>query len=990
MKTFLGNVARSLYGRYGGDISSLGIVLPNMRSRLFFMDELARVIEAPVWQPSYISVDDLMGSIAGIDTIDRTRAIVELYKVWQRFHDEDFDRFYFWGEMLLGDFDQIDKYMIDADALFGNIRDLKAIGDGLDYLNEEQRAAIARFWAAFGSGEGGRSGEQERFAAVWNTLRDVYHAFRLSLSEQGMGYTGMIHRAAAEKIRAGEAVIPAGAYAIVGFNALSQCEKILFDALREGGAGFFWDSDDYYVENRQQEAGLFLRDNIERYPQPEYFNNETDNFGKPKNVAAVAVASDSMQCKYAAEFIRETEARQGGVGKETAIVLTDEELLVPLLYSIPESVGDINVTMGYPLRQSIAYSFTERLLKLQNNRRERGGETVFYHSDVTGLLSHPFVMSVGLERAEAIRAEIVAKSRVYVKASVFQDIPLLSKIFTPQAGWAELIEYVIDIISDIARREAAGVDAGGTENAGDQSVGVGMGDAGVARAAGGDVLQKEFLGQIAGTLRKLANSLKDCGVDLSLRVASSLARRMLQNVRVPYSGEPLKGLQVMGILETRNLDFENVLILSMNDDNFPGNPSASSSFIPYNLRFAYGLPTPQHHDGVYAYYFYRLLQRAGKVDMAYSSAADEDSTGEPSRYIYQLEYESPHAVVKKNIGIDVSMAVAEPIEVTKTPEVMESLLRYVDGRGGADESGGAAVSPSAFNAYLDCPLKFYFRSIARLKADGEVAEEIDALTFGSILHKAMELLYSPLVGIQQPGGEIEKLIGSEAVDRAVDDALCEIYFNGEEVPPAEYEGNTLLVRDIVRKYINNNILPFDARQGDFTIIALERELHSGFVFGELGQTLRTIRFRGTADRIDMLPGGMLRIIDYKTGSPHRDFAGLAELLGDEAARRNGAVLQTFLYSLMAAGMQERGELPGSGVSPALYYVRMMNAEDYSPLLNHKTAGAVDNYADHREDLEELLNARLTELFDPSVPFTQCRDTLPCRYCDFNLICRRGN
>ncbi len=702
----------------------------------------------------------------------------------------------------------------------------------------------------------------------------------------------MIHRAAAAKIRGSEAVLPPGPYAVVGFNALSECEKILFDALRDGcDAAFFWDYDEYYIEDRQQEAGLFLRDNIKRYHAPEYFANDTGNFGKPKDITAVALASDSMQCKYTTEFIRRIEARQGAVGKETAIVLTDEELLVPLLYSIPESVRDINVTMGYPLRHSLAYSFTERLLKLQNNRRERGGETVFYHSDATGLLSHPFVMSSCREQAEALRADIIAKSRIYVKASSFADAPLLAKIFAPQEGWEELFEYIISILSDIAGGVAN--ESGGTGSHRD------------------DVLQREFLGQIAETMRRLSNSLRDCGVELSLRVASSLARRMLQNVRIPYSGEPLKGLQVMGILETRNLDFENVLILSMNDDNFPGNPSASSSFVPYNLRFAYGLPTPQHHDGVYAYYFYRLLQRAGKVDMAYSSASDADSTGEPSRYIYQLEYESPHTLARENIGLDVALAPSASIEVAKSPEIMESLLRYTGGR-------GRAMSPSAFNAYLDCPLKFYFRAIARLRADDEVAEEIDALTFGSILHKAMELLYRPLLGVPSPAAHIAAMIGSAEVDKAVDDALREIYFSGEA---AEYEGNALLVRDIVHKYINNNILPFDARQGDFTIIALERELESPFLFGKHGedkgaegrkgsggtvQASSEILLRGTADRIDILPNGVLRIIDYKTGSPHRDFAGLKELLGDEAAGCQTQRRRTANVSLFANGDRNAG------------------------------------------------------------------------------------
>lgn len=1044
--SFLGNVAKSLYGRYGDGVSSLNIVMPNRRSRLFLEEALADEAGKPLWQPHYSSIDDLMGDIAGMRPADRIRSVVELYKVWIEYHEEPFDRFYFWGETLLADFDQIDKYLVDAAALFRNLSDLKNIGDDFEYFNEEQRGAVARFWSAFAT-ESGVSAEKERFHAIWNSLGAVYRRFRENLASQGVGYVGMTHRAAAERIASGQASVKSGArYAVVGFNALSECEKVLFDHLKaEYGAEFFWDYDDYYTHGEGQEAGLFAKRNTARYPQPEYFLNPTDNFGKRKNITAVSLPSDSLQCKYAATFIREVARRQGGVGKETAIVLTNEQLLVPLLHSLPEEVNDVNITMGYPLRQSLAYSFTERLFRLQNNAREKGGEAMFHYSDVTGLLSHPFVLSGEKECADAIRTDMVLKSKVFVRGSEFAGSPFLEKVFSRQTSWRGLTDYIIDILSIISGSGAA---AGCTPYE--------------------TVLQREFFGEIAETLRKLGGSLADCDVEITSATFASLARRMLQNIRIPYSGEPLKGLQIMGILETRNLDFDNVLILSMNDDTFPGNPSASASFIPYNLRFGYGLPTPQYHDGVYAYYFYRLLQRAGDVCFTYSSTTGEDSSGEPSRYIYQLEYESPHEVGRENASLDISLAGYEPITVNKTPEVMAIMSAWLDvdcppspmehggdcgnrsrlaGSAGncrnsqlPAESGrdydaaspppelnndcedssppaksvgdcgkrsplerpavdcGASLpppggrleylSPSALNTYLDCPLKFYFLYVAKLRPEEEVTEEIDVARFGDILHRAMELLYTPLKGVADPRPAIKELIGSPQAGAMVDRAVSDVCFGGEAFSPDEIAGNLLLVGEIVGRYINRSILPFDARREPFTILELERRLGCGFGFRTGGMEL-TVRLGGKADRVDALDDGGVRIVDYKTGSIHKDFVSVGALTGDDPKKRAPAVFQTFLYSLMVDTMQKSGELTGRYVCPELYYVRAMNAEDYSPLLDHDKVGVVEDYSPYREELEEVLRRKLEEIFDPSQPFAQCADASPCSYCDFAAVCRRS-
>ena len=577
-------------------------------------------------------------------------------------------------------------------------------------------------------------------------------------------------------------------------------------------------------------------------------------------------------------------ARDGKLDKETAVVLTDENLLMPLLYALPEDLGAVNVTMGYPLRNTLAYSFLERLLELQHHARSGASGDTFYYVDADGILTHPYIADSDRKTIAAIRDEMVRNRLISVPSEVVARTPLLSRIFRVANGWRDLMSYLRDAVAAAAE----------TPYSGDEVR-----------------FRVEYLSVLSESIGKLYNMLQSCGMDVSDDVCRSLVRRHLQNERIPFEGEPLEGLQVMGILETRNLDFRNVVILSMTDDNFPGSRTADSSFIPYGLRLAYGLPTPEHHEGVYAYYFYRLIQRAENVCMFYCSHADEKSTGEPSRYIRQLEYETDFKISKTDVGADVNLADSKPIEIPKTAEVMDVLDGFTDGR--------SFLSPTAFSRYVQCPLKFYFSSVAKIRTDDELTEEIDNQTFGNIFHKAAELFYGEVLDEQHPASHLQRLIEAGEVERAVNSAISEVYFGREDGGLPELSGDLLIIRDIVTRYLRDNVARYDAANDSFAVISTERTVEYDFPFS-VGSRERKMRFKGYADRVDSLDDGKIRVVDYKTGTAHLEFAGLMQLFCGEAKQRLSNFINTLLYAMML-----RYEY-GRDAVPALYYCLLYTSD----------------------------------------------------------------
>ena len=949
-QTFLGEVARHLYTKYGDELSKLTIVLPSQRARLFFSDEIAQLIDRPIWQPTYLSMDDIMREATTLTIGEKVRVITELYKIYAQYHEETFDKFYFWGEMLLSDFDLVDKYMIDADTLFRNLCDIKELEADLSYLTPEMRQIIHSFWGNF-SNEATLSDEKRKFLKVWLSLAPIYHRFKERLQELGFAYTGMLYRSAAENIANG-ANEPnmQRRYVFVGFNALSECEKRMLRYIENNAEGceFFWDYDSYYVNSAEQEAGKFIRENIKAFQSKIEITH--DNFlGINKKLTAVSTVSNISQCKFVNKLLRDISPSLK-FDKRTAIVLTDESLLIPLLHSLPKELGDeINVTMGYPLRQTTAYAFIERLIELQKNSRCGSDKTTFYHIDVMGLLSHPYITERAEKESESLRKKILDGRYIRVKKEEFSGHKLLKTIFCSTSSWEELSKYLLDVIDTITSMPADKQKC--------------------------DKLQLSYLSLLAGQITELSNCLKLCDIELSTSIFTSLLKRHLQTIRIPFDGKPLRGLQIMGILETRNIDFDNVIILSMNDDTFPGNLTGSPSFIPYNLKAAYGIPTPEHHEGVYAYYFYRLIQRASRVDMLYCSHSDDKTTGEQSRYIHQLNYEAPYPISRINFGVDVAASSSKEITIPKSGSTLEKLMKFTD------KENPRLMAPAALAPYINCPLKFYFASIAGLKSSDELSEEIDSPMFGNILHRAMQNLYTEIKDIANPAEHLKQMLKGKKVENAVIEAINNKFLNDKEATPDEYTGNLVLVKNMVTNYIRQCIIPYDIEHNNFAVKSLEQKITLPMDLGDG----RTILVGGYADRIDSMDDGTIRVVDYKTGKEHKEFNGIESLFEGENRSAQSNITQTLIYSMVLHHTFKRD------VTPELYYVRQMNDKEYSPRLMDKSRDCEVNYNAYAEEFETLINEKLQELFNPEIPFTQCPKEdagSVCEYCDFRILCKR--
>ena len=967
MKTFIEEVALRLYEKYGDELSSLTMVMPSKRARLFFAEALSKIAQRPIWEPNFTSIDDIMCELSALGKADKLRLIAELHKVYSNYHKENFDEFYHWGEMLAADFDMVDKYMVDASQLFSNISDLKELESDMSYLTPEQIALINRFWRTL-TGDSKAviesSNAKSRFLTVWQSLGKIYDEFRSRLRKLGVGYTGMIYREAVERLCEGASSLQSDKkYIFVGFNALSKCEKALLQHLHNNGsAEFYWDYDNYYTENRFQEAGMFIRENLSLFGEAEGISH--NNLHNIKHINVMSTSSNVAQCQCVVDILeRIAKENNGVIDKETAVVLTDENLLMPLLYALPEKfktkseAGEdatqsaINVTMGYPLRNTLAYSFVERLLELQKHaKRNKEGEATFYHIDVEGLLSHPYIANGSTSQHKELRSEIVKHRLFQVPQSMIATTPLLQKIFRKTEGWHEEAEYLLQVIDEISE----------SNDKGDESA-----------------YRNEFLAIASDALVKLQNIISACDIEILESTFRSLVRRHLQAERIPFTGEPLQGLQVMGILETRNLDFKNVILLSMTDNNFPGSKASDKSFLPYALRYGFEIPTAEHHEGVYAYYFYRLIERAENLYMLYSSAADDKSTGEPSRYIRQLEYETSFQISHSNVGVEVSLAENETISIKKDYEVFDKLLRFTQDK---------AISPTAFSTYVKCPLRFYFNAVERLRPEDELEESVDNMTFGNIFHEAADLLYKQIQGDADPAARLTELRKRGEVEKCVDKAIAKVYFQQQDKPLPELGGELLIIRNIVREYLGANLLNYDIRNNDFVVDKTECDVDMVIPIDTNGSHF-DVRLAGRADRIDSLNANLMRIIDYKTGKPRLNYNGIEALFHGEpiATKRESNIINTLLYSMMLSHQR------GCDVRPELYYVGSMVREEYSPRFVEsidRKSRTLDAYSEVAAEFEEEVKRTLCEMFDRSIPFEQCEDSSACKYCDYQSICNR--
>lgn len=959
MESFLKLVAADLYKHTEGNLAHTAVVFPNKRAGLFFNEYLAQESDSPIWSPAYVSISELFRSLSPWEVGDPVKLVCELYKIFRRETQstETLDDFYFWGEMLISDFDDADKNKVDTDKLFSNLQDLRNIMDDYTFIDDEQEEAIRQFFQNFSIER--RTALKERFISLWNVLGNIYKGFRESLASQNIAYEGMMYRHVIEHLDVDK--LPYEKYVFVGFNVLNKVEHTLFTQLKDAGkAVFYWDYDEFYMkENRQavtHEAGEFIRRNLRDFPSPlsgELFKN----LSKPKEVHYIASSTENAQARYLPQWIRNNLTTPE---KETAVVLCNEALLQPVLHSLPAEVKHVNITMGFPLSQTPVYSFLIALLELHTHGFNFKSGRYTFQSVVT-LLKHPYTRQL-TGQAELLEKELTRNNRFYPLPGELGKDEFLTRLFTPLSGNLNLCIRLSETLQQVAGIYQA--NTSGTEDT----------DA-------FNQLYRESLFKAYTTINRFRTLIEEDELTVQSETFRRLLVKVLSATNIPFHGEPAIGMQVMGVLETRNLDFRHLVLLSVNEGQLPKS-GGDSSFIPYNLRKAFGMTTIEHKIAVYAYYFYRLLQRAERITLMYNTSSDGLNRGEWSRFMLQFLIEWPHPITRQFLEAGQSPQGTSPITVEKTPDVMRRMQSLFDVRANPK----AKFSPSALNYYLDCPLKFYYRYVAGLSAPDEVSAEIDSATFGSIFHYAAEHIYKDLTthGKVINKEALETLLRNEVkLQDYVDTAFKKLFFNVPQNEKPEYNGVQLINSAVIARYLKQ-LLQNDLRYAPFTFIASEMEVDEPIDIQTPKGVIKS-RIGGIIDRMDS-KDGTLRIVDYKTGGD-ADTPPHVESLFIPDKKRSNYVFQTFLYAAIMCRKQ-----PTMKIAPALLYIHRAATETYSPVIQmgepRKPKEAVEDFSKYEKEYRERLQGLLEEIFNPEKSFAQTEIIEKCTYCDFKALCKR--
>lgn len=976
MTPFLYQIAKIFHGQYGDRLYTCTFVFPNRRAGIFFQKHLSEIAGKPLFSPTILTIQELFESFSPYRPSEKVESLVLLHKLYGELSgsDEPFDDFLYWGEMLLSDFNDVDKYLVDARDLFRNVHDYRLLDDDMGHLSGKQVEAIRRFWSHFMPVEGNRT--KERFQKVWEVLYELYTSFREALHAKEQAYEGMMFREVVERGKSGTLDLPErDHYVFVGLNALTPSEAGLMEYLKKRGqADFYWDYESPLVRDEKNRASSWVKENLFRFPSRFSLDEGGDENGqenargeqqeqwergeelKKTRVEAIGVPSGVGQAKQVSQLlsglIQSNAIPDPGEAIQTAIVLPDETLLMPLLYSIPPEIGKINVTMGYSLSNaSIAY-LIDLIAQLQKSARGEEGAFTFYHRHVKALLAHPLISGAAKEEGEALRREMVARNLNRVSGSDIPPHPLLGQLFTPVTWWQDVGEYLKSILTALYQSLTG-------ERMNEER------PEGSVRAID---LEREFIVQCYKAISRLDDNLQGTR-GVSVETYFRLFKQLARGLSVAFRGEPLSGLQVMGVLETRAIDFENLIVLSFNEGVYPVR-GVASSFIPYTLRQGFGLPTREQQDSTYAYNFYRMISRAKRVFLLYDTRTEGMQTGEVSRYFYQLKYlYGDHFYLSERVvAHDVAAPQILPVTVAKTPGVMCKLNGYREG-------GNAFLSASLINQYINCPLQFYFMAVERLSEEEEVRETIEADLFGSIFHRVMELIYSRYKGkVITPDALNEMMKDEQRLTEAIEQAFARYYFK-EEGNARQLEGQHYLVGEVLRSYVLQT-LKLDREFTPFEYVGAEYRFNRAY---RVNESL-TLNVKGIIDRVDRV-NGVFRVIDYKTGMGATEFKEIQQLFDASKGNRPHQILQVFLY-----GMFYLLENPGVQVSPAIYYLRSVY-KDFDPTVrcDKHPIGDISVYL---PEFKERLDALLEGIFNPSIPFTQTENLKNCEWCAFRELCER--
>ena len=972
-KTFLEYVAEDIIGKYGTDLSRIAVVFPNKRAALFLNEHLARIAGQPVWSPAYITISDLFRQHTDLKPADPIKLICDIHKSFTKCTgiDETLDHFYGWGQLLLADFDDIDKNMADADSIFCNLKDIHELDD-ISYLDDEQKEMLKRFFANFSDDI--ESELKKRFLSLWSHFGDIYHDYNRRLTEQGIGYEGAIYR----KVASEESLqMKYDKYLFVGFNLLQKVERVLFSRLmKEGKAKFYWDFDEYYMPTARAQQSASVPNNTASFAA--YltdFPNELDNtdrdiyanMRRPKRIRFISSPTENAQARFASNWLLESERYKAG--RKTAVVMCDESILLPIMHSLPPEADKVNITSGFPLAMTPVASLVMLLFDLYTLGLRKKG-TAFNPHYLKKLMAHPYarhLQEVHLKEMNDVHLKGVHSKGVH-----------LSQVH--QEGSAALLQHIATLVKQV----------------------------GIATKQEGDALMQESVFRMFTILNRLA-ALADSG---DLLVDNTTLRRLVSQLvgaaSIPFHGEPVIGVQIMGVLETRNIDFDNVLLLSCNEGNMPKGVN-DSSFIPYSIRKAHGLTTIDNKVAIYSYYFHRLLQRAGDITIAYNNSTDNGHTGEMSRFMLQLLVESGQKIDHYSLTAKNQPTPLMPKAIEKDETALSKLEEM------------SRLSPSAINTYIRCKLAFYYQYIAHIKEPDSDPETIDNRMFGNIFHRAAYLIYkditdhSPVIEKAHIQAYLSnrKLLAS-VVDRAFEEEECKTN-----------NGLQIINREVIIEYITK-LLKIDQQLCPFSILAMEEEakVYTSLSFttspshhlttspgGALVSSAPTklnpsggalvssapdkhysLTIGGIIDRLDAVTDKQtgkprIRVVDYKTGNkPSSAIKSIEEVFDPKniASKHSNYFLQAILYSLIVSRSKE-WNAANDPVSPALLFIKQAATNDYDPTLcidKHP----ISDVTVYEEEFLTKLKETVADMYSPDAAFTPTDDRKKCELCPYRMLC----
>ena len=987
-KTFLEYVAEDIISKYGTDLSRIAVVFPNKRAALFLNEHLARIAGQPVWSPAYITISDLFRQHTDLKPADPIKLICDIHKSFTKCTgiDETLDHFYGWGQLLLADFDDIDKNMADADSIFCNLKDIHELDD-ISYLDNEQKEMLARFFANFSDDID--SELKKRFLSLWSHFGDIYHDYNRRLTEQGIGYEGAIYR----KVASEQTLhLKYDKYLFVGFNLLQKVERVLFSRLmKEGKAKFYWDFDEYYMPSPSHNlttspshhlsGGALVSSaptnlttspsqhlNISDFPN-ELDNTDPDiyaNMRRPKRIRFISSPTENAQARFASNWLLENERYKAG--RKTAVVMCDESILLPIMHSLPPEADKVNITSGFPLAMTPVASLVMLLFDLYTLGLRKKG-TAFNPHYLKKLMAHPYARHLQEVHLNGVHSNGVHLSQVH------------------QEGSAALLQHIATLVKQV----------------------------GIATKQEGDALTQESVFRMFTILNRLA-ALADSG---DLLVDNTTLRRLVSQLvgaaSIPFHGEPVIGVQIMGVLETRNIDFDHLLLLSCNEGNMPKGVN-DSSFIPYTIRKAHHLTTIDNKVALYSYYFHRLLQRADDITIAYNNSTDNGHTGEMSRFMLQLLVESGQKIDHYSLTAKNQPTPLMPKAIEKDETALSKLEEM------------SRLSPSAINTYIRCKLAFYYQYIAHIKEPDSDPETIDNRMFGNIFHRAAYLIYkdisdhSPVIEKAHIQAYLSnrKLLAS-VVDRAFEEEECKTN-----------NGLQIINREVIIEYVTK-LLKIDQQLCPFSILAMEEEakvytqlsfttpsggaLVGGYgipaiptqpicsvgalVLGALVSSApRTsaptkqyhLTIGGIIDRLDILTDKQtgkrrIRVVDYKTGNqPSSPIKNIDEIFDPNNIRskHSNYYLQAILYSLIVS-RSKRWNPAGHPVSPALLFIKQAATNDYDPTL-HIDKHPISDVTVYEEEFLTKLKHTLADIYSPDTPFTPTDDRKKCELCPYRMLC----